>query len=406
MAVTQSEMVANSWTDGLVEEGEAFRQFARLPAVARPAEQHFDVIVVGGGQAGLSVGHHLAKRGLRFVILDAGERIGDNWRKRWDSLRLFTPARYDSLDGLRFPGPPDYFPTKDEMADYLETYAAHFRLPVRCATSVRKLWRRDGRFVVQAGGSELTADQVVVAMANYQRGSVPRFARALDPEIVQLHSCDYRNPAQLRPGDVLIVGAGNSGADIAMELSPAHRIWMAGRETGHVPFRIEGFWGRHLLVRLVLRFLFHRILSLKTWIGRQLRPRMLHGGGPLIRIKPHELAAAGVARTPRVAGVSGGLPLLEDGRVLEVANVLWCTGYHPAFSWIELPIFDPEGEVSHEAGVVTSVPGLYFVGLHFLYSFSSTMIHGVGRDAARIVERVASRARQTAPGPRAWTSLA
>ena len=209
----------------------------------------FDVVVIGGGQAGLSVGYHLARRGLRFVILEADDRIGDVWRRRWDSLRLFTAARYDGLDGMPFPAPPTYFPTKDEMADFLESYAARFELPVRTGSRVERLAKRDGRYVVQAGGRELEADQVVVAMASYQRPRMPLFARDLGPDIVQLHSRDYRNPGQLRAGDVLIAGGGNSGAEIAIELaargpSPAPRVWLSGRDTGHLPFHIDGPFGR------------------------------------------------------------------------------------------------------------------------------------------------------------------
>jgi putative flavoprotein involved in K+ transport len=220
---------------------------------------------------------------------------------------------------------------------------------------------------------------------------------------VQLHSIDYRNPGQLRDGDVLIAGAGNSGADIALETVRQHATWMAGRDTGHIPFRIEGLAARLLLVRLVLRVLFHRILTVDTPIGRKARPSMLHGGGPLVRVKPKDLVAAGVRRVPRVMGVRNGLPVLEDGRVLDVANVVWCTGFHHGFSWIDLPVFGSDGEPQHDRGTVPGEPGLYFVGLHFLYAMSSEMIHGVGRDAARIATAVAARAR---PGVQSRRSTA
>jgi putative flavoprotein involved in K+ transport len=212
-------------------------------------------------------------------------------------------------------------------ADYLEVYARRFELPVRTGVTVEHLRREEGRHVVRAGGRELEATQVLVAMANYQRSRVPGFARELRGDIVQLHSREYRSPSQLREGDVLLVGAGNSGSEIAMKLARRHRVFMSGRRTGHVPFRIEGFTGRVLLVRLVLKGLFHHVLTVKTPIGRKVRPTVIAQGGPLIRVKPRDLAAAGVERVPRTAGVEDGRPRLEDGRVLDVANVVWCTGF-------------------------------------------------------------------------------
>jgi putative flavoprotein involved in K+ transport len=376
-----------------IESGEAFRRLGGLESPA--VREHYDVVVIGGGQAGLSVGYYLRKRGLRFLILDGSKRIGDAWRKRWDSLRLFTPAKFDGLAGMKFPAPPNYFPTKDEMADYLEAYAARFDLPVRTNSRVDRLYRRDGRFIVKTGDLEVESNQVVVAMSNYQSHRVPAFARELRPDVVQLHSCDYRNPAQLRDGPVLIVGAGNSGAEIAKELAGRHQIWVSGPSTGEVPFRVDGFPGRTFLTRLVLRLVFHRVLTIRTPMGRKARPTFTKKGTPLIRVKSKHLAAIGVERVPRVTAVREGLPLLEDGRLLDVANVIWCTGFHPGFSWIDrndLVVLGDDGEPIHEGGVVKDAPGLYFVGLHFLYAVSSTMIHGVARDARRIVDTVAARA--------------
>jgi len=399
-----THLTATGRSAALVEQGAAFMELegrrlarsghggaARGPASTAAKQETFDVVVVGGGQAGLSVGHHLARHGVSFVILDAGERIGDVWRRRWDSLRLFTCARFDGLDGMAFPAPPDSFPTKDAMADYLEAYAARFDLPVRTGTRVTSLTREGGRYVAAAGERRFLADNVVVAAASYQAPKVPGFARDLDPGITQIHSCDYRNPGQIRDGGVLIVGAGNSGAEIAMELAPRHKVWLAGRDTGHVPFRIESALGRKVLVRLVLRGLFHRVLTVATPIGRKVRPVVLSQGGPLIRTKPRDLKAAGVVRVPRVTGVRDGLPQLVDGRVLEVTNVVWCTGFDRALAWIKLPLEMENGEPRHERGVVSGQPGLYFVGMHFLYALSSTMIHGVGRDARRIAEAAAAR---------------
>jgi putative flavoprotein involved in K+ transport len=351
-----------------------------------------DVVVIGGGQAGLSVGYHLVQAGARFVILDANERIGDSWRKRWDSLRLFTSANFAGLDGMPFPVPrSNYFPTKDEMADYLEAYSRRFHLPVLNGVRVERLLRRGERYVVMARGLELEAKNIVVAMAQYQRARVPAFAASLASEITQLHSIDYRNPGQLRPGDVILVGAGNSGADIALDIARAgHKAWIAGRNTGEAPFRPEGFLARNLFTPLLLGFVFPHVLTVETPLGRQIRRIMLNRGLPRIRVKASDLAAAGVERAPRVVGVRDGQPLLEDGRTLAVANVIWCSGFHPGFDWIDLPIFDEHGEPRHRSGLVEGQPGLYFVGLPFLHSMSSSMIHGVGRDAARIVRTIRS----------------
>jgi putative flavoprotein involved in K+ transport len=358
--------------------------------------RHVRTIVIGGGQAGLSVGYHLKRRGEPFLILDAHDRVGDAWRGRWDSLRLFTPAKFDGLDGMPFPAPPNSFPTKDEMGDYLESYARRFELPVLTGKRVTRLSRDNGRFTIDAD-DRFEADNVVVAMANYQRPWVPPFAGDLDPRIVQLHSIDYRSPEQLQEGAVLLVGGGNTGSELAMELAPRHTVWMSGRDTGHLPFRIAGLAGRVLLVRLVLRFVFHRVLTVNTPMGRKARPRVVHKGGPLIRVMPEDLERAGVQRVPKTARIENGRPVLEDGRVLDVANVIWCTGFRPGFDWIDLPVIEGRDPL-HRSGVVEKQPGLYFVGLHFLHAMSSVMIHGVGRDAHRIAAAIAARG-ATRSGP-------
>ena len=359
------------------------------------AERH-ETVIIGGGQAGLATGYHLARLGRSFVILEADRRIGDVWRKRWDSLHLFTPASLDGLPGWRFPAKGWSFPSRDDMADYLEAYAVRFGLPVRTGTPVEGVTRNgDGAYVVTAAGRRLEADNVVVATGAYQVPTVPAFASQLDPGIVQLHSSDYRGPSQLRDGGVLVVGAGNSGAEIALESAGAHRVWLSGREVGAIPFRTGGLASRLGLFRLVLRVLFHRVLTVRTPMGRRMRARMSSRATPLIRIRPEELPAAGIERVAKVAGVTDGLPLLEDGRVLEVANVVWCTGFHHDFSWIDVPGLG-DGEPPHRRGAVEGQPGLYLVGLHFLYAMSSAMIHGVGRDAEHITSHIAARV----PSPR------
>jgi len=386
--------VSTGNTAQLIEEGSAAIQLLRQTPAAHLGPETFDVIVIGAGQAGLSIGYHLSRADdTRFVILEANARIGDSWRRRWDALRLFTPARFDGLDGMPFPAPATYFPTKDEMANYLEVYAARFRLPVRTGARVDRLFERDGRYVVSTDGQELEAGQVVIAMGRYQRPRRAEYAAELSDSITQLHSSEYRNLSQLQRGGLLLVGAGNSGADIALEAARSgHQVWLAGRSPGELPFRPEGHLGRRLLQPLVLRFVFHHLLSVETALGRKVRPGLLHKAAPLIRVKSRDLAAAGVRRVRRVVGVREGLPLLEDGRTLSVGNVIWCTGFHPGFDWIDLPVFADDGEPLHRSGLVESQPGLYFVGLHFLHAMSSGMIHGVGRDAKRIVESINLRA--------------
>ena len=376
----------------LTDEGTAFTHAGERKEFSRTREP--EVIIIGAGQSGLSAGYYLQRRGVPFLILDADERVGDVWRRRWDSLRLFTPAWLDSLDGLPFPAPAQYFPTKDEMADYLEAYAKHHALPVQNGARVISLAREAGGFLVKTTRGDYRALQVIVALSSYQRRRVPAFARELAAEIRQIHALDYKNPNDLRDGTVLIVGAGNSGAEIGFELARAgRRVLLSGRDTGYVPFRMDGFWARLILVRLVLRVFFHRILTIRTPMGRKARPRMISKGAPLIRQKPEELESAGIVRVPRVAGVENGRPRLEDGRALDVSNVIWSTGFDNGLDFIKLPIFDAHGEPRHDGGVVLDEPGLYFVGQHFQYAFSSTMIHGVGRDAARIAGVVRERAR-------------
>jgi putative flavoprotein involved in K+ transport len=356
----------------------------------------YDVIVIGGGQAGLSVGYHLARRGLSFVILDANKRIGDAWRNRWDSLRLFTPAHYSELPGMPFPAPPHSYPTKDEVAEYLEAYAARFQLPVRKGVKVDKVSKHGDRFVVEASNLRFEADNVVVATGAYHGPRIPTFASELDPDIVQLHSSEYRRPSQLREGGVLVVGAGNSGAEIALEASRSHRTYLSGRHPGSEPTRAGSVADR--LITPLIWFIFSHVLTVNTSMGRKIASELRSHGLPLARVKPADLLAAGVERIfARTVGVRDGLPLLDDGRVLNVANVIWCTGFQSDFGWVALPIFDDDGEPKHERGVVATEPGLYFVGLFFQSALTSSLVGGVGRDAAYIADQIASAMRVERP---------
>ena len=230
---------------------------------------------------------------------------------------------------------------------------------------------------------------MVVATGGYQAPHVPVFGRELDPGIVQFHSSEYRNPSQLREGAVLVVGAGNSGGEIALELSADHHTWLSGRDTGQEPVRAGSRADR--LFTPAFWFLLSHVFTVRTPLGRRVRQQLSGHGLPLARVRRSDLSRAGVERVPRMTGVADGRPLLADGALLDIANVIWCTGYVPDFSWIDLPVVNAQGEPRHERGVVPSEPGLYFIGLFFLSAGSSSLIGGVGRDARHIARQLASR---------------
>jgi putative flavoprotein involved in K+ transport len=348
-----------------------------------------ETVIFGVGQAGLAVGYHLSQLGRSFLILDENERTGDSWRTRWDSLQLFTPAYLNALPGLRFPGSQSRASTKDEMADYLEAYATRFDLPIRRGSRVDSVSRNADRFVVTSGKDRFETDNVVLATGGYQAAFVPDFASDLDVGIFQLHSSDYQGPSQLRDGDILVVGAANSGAEIALEASATHRTWLSGRHPGSEPTRPGTVVDR--LFTPPFWFFISRVASVTNPVGRRIRPKMLKETLPLGRVKPKDLDAAGVVRLPRTIAVRDGAPVMEDGRVIDVANVVWCTGYRPAFEWVHLDAFDEEGQPLHDRGVVAAEPGLYFIGLFFLTTLASSLVGGVGRDAEYIARHITTR---------------
>ncbi len=359
--------------------------------------QHVETLIVGAGQAGLATGYHLRRHGRPFLIIDANERVGDNWRRQYDSLTLYSPARYDGLPGLPFPtDDPWSYPTKDDVADYLERYALHADLAVRTNTRVQRLQaRRGGGFEAELSGGTISCDNVVIATGTFGRTpKVPEFAADLDPTILQLHSSEYRRPAQLPDGPVLVVGASHSGCDIAFEVAAHQPTILCGPDRGQIPVRWDSRAIR--LTFPVLRFLWLHVITRRTPIGRNAMDEIRHHGGPMLRVKRADLAGRGVDRTPaRVVGVRDGLPLLDDGRAVQAATVIWCTGFRQVFDWVEVPVFGSDGFPEEYRGVVATVPGLYFCGLAFQYAFSSMVLLGVGRDAAYVAERIAARQRQT-----------
>jgi putative flavoprotein involved in K+ transport len=364
----------------------------------KQSDEVLDTVVIGGGQAGLAIGYHLMRQGRDFVILDAQDRVGDAWRRRWDSLRVFTPAKYDGLPGMPFPGDRLGFPGKDDLADYLEAYAARFRLPVRNGLRVDGLWRVDGRFVVSAGDRRWAADRVIVATGAFHAPNVPDLALELGDSVVQLHSAEYRNPGQLQPGPALVVGLGNSGAEIALELSRTHSTSVSGSPSGELPVRHGRTAARFVFP--VVRFAGLHVLSLGSPIGRRVVPKLATHAAPLIRTRRKELDAAGVASVGRVIGVSDGLPVVADGRVLDVTNVIWCTGFRSDFGWMHVPAFDEDGRIRQWRGVVASVPGLYVLGLDFMYSINSDSLPGIVRDAAYLARCIAAEGRRAGTRPR------
>jgi putative flavoprotein involved in K+ transport len=354
------------------------------PSTDADGIESIPTVIVGGGQAGLVMGYYLRQAGEQFVILDAERRIGDVWRHRWDSLKLFSFPKYSSLPG--WPMQVSSFPSHNEMADYLEAYAQRFDLPVRSGVRATRVSRSGSGFRVQTSHGVLQCDRLIVATGGYNRPVVPTFADAVGPGIQQLHSSAYRNPSQLQ-GTVLVVGAGNSGAEIALEaVRSGHQTLLSGRHPGQVPFRIETRRAK-LLVPIVM-FAFRRVLNLDTPLGRKVARQAIEHGTPLVRTKQSDLEAAGVQRVGRIATVRDGLPITEDDQALEPQTVVWCTGYRPDYSWIELPVTDEAGHPITERGVSPEA-GLYFIGVEFQYAAASSTIQGLDQDARYLMRAMA-----------------
>jgi putative flavoprotein involved in K+ transport len=345
---------------------------------------HIDTVVIGGGQAGLTMGYHLQRTGREFIILDADARVGDSWRQRYDSLRLFSLPRYASLPG--WPIPVSDYPTRDDMADYLEAYAARFALPVRSGTRVSSVIAEDGALRVSTADGDYLARNVVVATGAHRRPSIPAFADALDPRIRQLTSLEYRNPAQFAPGPVLVVGAANSGTDIALDAAAAgHPTYLAGRHPGQVPIDIDTPRGRRATP--VVMFAFRHVLTLRTPMGRKAHAKHLGHGVNLVRNRLADLDAAGITRIGRIDQVRGRHPVPSEGELPRVNTVVWCTGSRPDHRFLELPLFGDDGRPRHRRGA-SDVPGLYFLGLEFQFALASGQIQGLDRDARYLLKQL------------------
>ena len=343
--------------------------------------------MIGGGQAGLAIGYHLARQGHDFVILEAAEAPAAAWRARWDSLKLFTPARYDALPGLAFPGDPDRYPGKDEVVAYLTEYARHFELPVELDSRVRSIRNTNGTYMVELDDRTYEADQVVVATGPFQVPFVPAIAAGLGAEVVQLHSTAYRSPQPLPQGRVLVVGGGNTGFQIAEELSGSHEVHLSiGSRQTPLPQRILG---RDLFWYLDATGLIRKTTTSR--IGRR-----MEGRDTLIGSTPRGLRRRGVQLHGRAVDATASTVRFGEGTTLEVETVIWATGFRVDHAWIDVPVFDTNGRLVHRRGVTAS-PGLYFVGLTWQHTRGSALLGWVRDDAEHIAQQV-SAFRAVAPG--------
>jgi len=347
--------------------------------------EEFNTIVIGAGQAGLAAGYHLQRKGVHFVILDENDAIGASWRKRWDSLRLFTPTYNNHLPGMKFPKPDFYFPTKDETADYLETYARQFSLPVRFGKRVDSLQRNEAGYHVTAGQDHFHARNVIITTGAFHSPYIPRLAQQFSEGIFQMHSTDYKKPSDIPARKTLVVGAGNSGAEIALDLArDGKKVWLAGRDVGTIPADKLG----KILGGKPYWWFLRNVMTIDTPLGKRMKKAVLTHGSPLVRTRLEEVTQAGVELLPRLVDSQDDIPCAEDGRVIAAESIIWATGYRPDYDWIKLPIFDEGGRPLHERGVVKNAPGLFFIGLLFQTGLTSSLLGGVGQDARTVTDQI------------------
>jgi putative flavoprotein involved in K+ transport len=350
------------------------------------AMQQREVVVIGGGQAGLAIGYLLAQQDRRFTILEAAGEPAAAWRTRWDSLKLFTPVRYDSLPGLTFPGDPDSYPARDDVVAYLTDYARRFELPVEFDSRVRTVRPGDGGFLVELADRTYEADQVVVATGPFQVPVTPVISADLSTEVAQLHSSDYRSPSDLPPGAALVVGGGNTGYQIAAELAQSREVHLAvGARQTPLPQRLLG---RDLFRYLEATGLMDKTVTSR--IGQRLKDRET-----LIGSSPRRARRRGIKLRPRATGAQGSTVTFADGSDVTVDAVVWATGFRLDHSFVELPVFDARGQVKHQRGV-TELPGLYFLGLPWQHTRGSALLGWVKDDAEFIAQRIGGFARSHA----------
>lgn len=346
--------------------------------------KHWHTVIIGAGQAGLATGYFLKRMNKEFIILDKHNNIGDSWRKRWDSLSLFTPSQYNGLPGMPFPGPKNSFPDKNQLADYLKSYASENSLPVHSGVTVDSLSHNESHFEIESSEGKIVCDRVVVATGTNPSPRIPAFASDLSPDILQIHSSQYLNPGSLPAGDVLVVGAGTSGVEIALEVSKTHRTYISGNPTFHIPDKLFKYAGG------LFWWFIRNIVTNRTPIGRKAKSHILRGGAPLIRVSAAELDTAGIKRLPKVSGIKNGHIQLEDEEVIKVSTVVWCTGFKPDFSWIGMEVSNGTGWPLTDRGISSLIKGLYFIGMPFQFGLTSGLVGGVGRDARYITSHISA----------------
>ncbi|OOR22114.1 flavin-containing monooxygenase [Bacillus cereus] len=340
-----------------------------------------DIIIVGAGQAGLAMGYYLKQEGYSFLLLEAGNRIGDSWRNRYDSLQLFTPRAYSSLPGMALIGEKNGFPYKDEIANYLEGYATYFKLPVQLQTEVLKIKKEKDIFELHTSKEILQSKKIIIASGGFQQPFIPSFSQHLSSHIFQIHSSQYKTPSQIPKGKVLVVGGGNSGMQIAVELAKTHGVTMA---ISH-PLM---FLPLHLLGKSIFYWLEKTGLlyaEINTKRGRWFQGKK----DPIFGFEGKELIRNGAIKLQKkVVSASGNNIMFQNGDTYSAESVIWSTGFMQDYKWIEIEkAVNEKGFPNHIKGI-SPVRGLYYIGLPWQSQRGSALICGVGKDAAYLLSEI------------------